>query len=52
MADYRLKSCASCGAHFTPKSNSHELCLGCWLWHRVGRNIRTNLLMIRKAKGA
>ncbi len=46
-----MKSCTSCGATFTPKNESHPLCKCCWLWHRVGKNIRTTLMMIRKAKG-
>lgn len=47
-----VHSCTDCGAHFIPKCPDHDLCLCCWLWRHVGRSIRTNLRMIRKARDA
>ena len=45
-----IKSCRACGATFTPKIESHPLCKNCWLWLRAGKNIRTTVAMISKAK--
>lgn len=38
--------CQGCGMEFQLKACSHRLCLMCWRWQRVGKNIRRVLSLI------
>lgn len=38
--------CQGCGTEFTLKACSHRLCLKCWRWQRVGKNLSLNLKLL------